>query len=77
MLDALYPAAQAFRTAVDQGKNWQEAVKAAAAAAEQGARETANLAPKKGRSLYLGDRAIGSADPGAEAVGVWLRAIAG
>jgi dihydroxyacetone kinase len=77
MLDALYPAAMAFRATVDQGKDWREAVTAAAAAAEQGARATANLLPKRGRSLYLGERALGSPDPGAEALAVWLRAIAG
>ena len=31
--------------------------------------------PRKGRSSYLGDRALGHPDPGAEAVAVWLRAV--
>lgn len=77
MLDALYPAAEAFREAVDQGLPWMEATQAAATAAERGARETANLMPRRGRSAYLGARALGSPDPGAEAIGVWLRALAG
>jgi len=29
------------------------------------------------RSAYIGERALGSPDPGAEAVAVWLRGIAG
>jgi dihydroxyacetone kinase len=76
MLDALYPAAQAFSEALDQGASWLDATTAAATAAELGARETAKLMPRRGRSVYLGERAIGSPDPGAEAVAVWLRAIA-
>jgi dihydroxyacetone kinase len=77
MLDALYPAAAAFRTALDQGATWLDAVKASAAAAEQGARATAKLVPRRGRSVYIGERALGSPDPGAEAIAVWLRAISG
>jgi triose/dihydroxyacetone kinase / FAD-AMP lyase (cyclizing) len=76
MLDALYPAAQAFRATVDEGKSGLEAVKAAAAAAATGAAATAKLLPKRGRSLYLGERALGSPDPGAAAIAVWLDAIA-
>jgi triose/dihydroxyacetone kinase / FAD-AMP lyase (cyclizing) len=77
MLDALYPAAAAFRTALDQGSPWLDAVKASATAAERGAQATANLVPRRGRSVYIGERALGSPDPGAEAIAVWLRAISG
>ena len=77
MLDALYPAAAAFRAALDQGSPWPDAAKAATAAAEQGALETAKLIPRRGRSVYIGERALGSPDPGAEAIAIWLRAIAG
>jgi dihydroxyacetone kinase len=75
MLDALCPAAAAFRNSVELGASWIEAVTAAAVAAEQGAHETAQLMPRYGRSRYLGERALGSPDPGAEAAAVWLRAI--
>jgi dihydroxyacetone kinase len=78
MLDALYPAAAAFRkAAIEQGRPWMEAVTSAASAAEQGAQETAQMLPKRGRSAYIGERALGSPDPGAEAIAVWLRGIAG
>jgi dihydroxyacetone kinase len=77
MLDALYPAAAAFRKAIEQGKPWIEAVAAAASAAEEGTQKTARMIPQRGRSAYIGERALGSPDPGAEAVAVWLRGITG
>ncbi len=76
MLDALYPAAAAFRKAAERGAQWIEAVHEAVSAAERGARETAHLLPRRGRSVYIGERALGSPDPGAEAVAVWLASIA-
>jgi dihydroxyacetone kinase len=77
MLDALYPAAAAFREAIEEGKPWIEAVASAASAAEEGTRKTAQMIPQRGRSAYIGERALGSPDPGAEAVAVWLRGVAG
>ncbi len=66
MLDALDPAAAAL-AASD--------LDAAVAAAQAGAEQTAAMPPRRGRSSYLGDRALGHADPGAQAVVVWLRAV--
>jgi triose/dihydroxyacetone kinase / FAD-AMP lyase (cyclizing) len=77
MLDALVPAAAAFRLAHGQGRAWLESVRAAAQAAEQGAQGTAKLVARRGRSVYLGDRVLGAPDPGAEAIAVWLRGIGG
>jgi dihydroxyacetone kinase len=76
MLDALLPAADAFSAALDEQRAWPEALAAAADASELGAKETATMTPRRGRSSYLGVRAIGHPDPGAEAVAVWLRALA-
>ena len=76
MLDALMPASEAFRTALDAGRPPRDALAAAADAARRGAEATASLPPRKGRSSYLGDRALGHPDPGAEAVALWLQAIA-
>ena len=53
-----------------------DALAAAADAAERRRRATAAMHPRRGRSSYLGDRALGHPDPGAEAVAVWLGAIA-
>ena len=77
MLDALYPAAASFRKVIEQGRPWIEAVAFAASAAEEGTQKTAQMIPQRGRSAYIGERALGSPDPGAEAVAVWLRGIAG
>jgi len=75
MVDALEPAADAFETAVREGKDVSEAMVEAIAAAEKGTTYTATLTARLGRSSYLGERALGVADPGAEAVVVWLKAI--
>ncbi|WP_435010253.1 dihydroxyacetone kinase subunit DhaL [Tundrisphaera lichenicola] len=76
MLDALIPASGAFDQALKSGRSFYDALNDAASAASQGAEATATMSPRKGRSSYLGDRALGHPDPGAEAVAVWLRAIA-
>jgi triose/dihydroxyacetone kinase / FAD-AMP lyase (cyclizing) len=55
---------------------WATAFAAALAAAESGAVATAAMLPRRGRSSYLGERALGHVDPGAQAVVVWLRALA-
>jgi triose/dihydroxyacetone kinase / FAD-AMP lyase (cyclizing) len=75
MLDALLPAAEAFQAAVVSGRATADALRAAAAAAAAGARDTASMMPRRGRSSYLGARALGHPDPGAEAVAVWLSAL--
>jgi len=66
MLDALDPAAAALSTG---------GLDSAVAAAEAGADRTAAMLPRRGRSSYLGDRAVGHVDPGARAVAIWLRSI--
>jgi triose/dihydroxyacetone kinase / FAD-AMP lyase (cyclizing) len=76
MLDALVPAAEALQSALRAGRPWRDALAEAVAAASEGAARTATMAPRRGRSSYLGDRALGHPDPGAEAVALWLRAIA-
>ena len=76
MLDALLPAAEAFRAALTAGAPVAAALRSAATAGEQGARATAGMAPRRGRSSYLGARALGQPDPGAVAVAVWLAALA-
>ncbi len=75
MLDALMPAATAFREAIAAGRPTKEALAAAAAAARVGAAATASMKPRRGRSSYLGERVMGHPDPGAEAVVIWLNAL--
>jgi dihydroxyacetone kinase len=68
MLDGLIPAAETLTAGGTLGE--------AAAAAMAGAESTATTAAAVGRSSYLGDRVLGHPDPGAWAVGLWLRAAA-
>lgn len=73
MVDALAPAAAALNAAPGGAA---ERLAAAARAARQGAEATAGMKPRRGRSSYIGDRALGQPDPGAMAVAVWLEAAA-
>jgi dihydroxyacetone kinase len=75
MLDALFPAAAAFRQATLAGLPLPTAIAAAAAAARRGADATAAMVPRRGRSSYLSDRVTGHIDPGAEAVAIWFAAL--
>jgi dihydroxyacetone kinase-like protein len=65
MLDALRPAAEAFRAAVDAGAGLDEAQRQAVAAARAGMRSTRGLVARRGLALRLGPRSAGHLDPGA------------
>ncbi|MDE1184261.1 dihydroxyacetone kinase family protein [Paraburkholderia sp.] len=75
MIDALHPAAVALDAALDASADFQAALRAAVEAATAGSESTASMHPRRGRSSYVGDRALGFPDPGAHAVGLWLAAI--
>ena len=76
MVDALKPAADALQVALAKSEGELDAaLKAAVDAATEGAAQTASMHPRRGRSSYVGDRALGHADPGAHAVALWLAAI--
>jgi dihydroxyacetone kinase len=75
MLDALHPAADAFAAGLTAGRSASEAWAAAVEAAREGAAATAGMYPKLGRASYLGERAIGIPDAGAEAVLIWMQAV--
>lgn len=74
MIDAWTPAVDAAQAAVAEGKSAHEVLKAAADAAEAGALATEPLVARKGRASYLGERAIGHRDPGAQSTALLLRA---
>jgi dihydroxyacetone kinase-like protein len=76
MLDALVPAAQAARVAVDAGADLATVAAAARDAAEAGAVATIPMLATKGRASYLGERSIGHQDPGATSSALLLRALA-
>jgi phosphoenolpyruvate---glycerone phosphotransferase subunit DhaL len=73
MVDALIPACAAMTSAVESGL--AEAVRAAATAAEEGARATMPLEAHKGRASYLGPRSVGHQDPGATSTALLLAAL--
>ena len=73
MVDALLPAAAALEPAEASA---DAMLAAAAGAARAGASATSGMAPRRGRSSYLGARAIGHPDPGAVAVAMVLEALA-
>lgn len=75
MFDALSPAMQALRAALEGGSDVVPAVAAAVAAAEQGMKDTIPLQARKGRASYLGERSIGHQDPGATSSYLILKAL--
>lgn len=73
MLDALDPFVKALKKAGTSLSG--EGLRAAAEEAQRGAEATAQMAPRLGRSSYLGARVLGHPDPGARAVAIWLKAV--
>jgi dihydroxyacetone kinase-like protein len=76
MVDALLPAAEALRKAVDEGASLDDAVRRSADAAEEGMKATIPLVARKGRASYLGERSAGHQDPGATSSYLLLQAAA-
>jgi dihydroxyacetone kinase-like protein len=74
MVDALVPALNALELAATDSLS--DALNAAAAAADQGARSTVGLVPGFGRAKTLGERAIAAQDPGASSVALLFRGLA-
>ena len=75
MVDALTPAVARAKESLDGGASLNEALAAAADAAEEGMKATIPLKALKGRASYLGDRSIGHQDPGATSSYLMLRAL--
>jgi dihydroxyacetone kinase-like protein len=76
MMDALVPAVAALRSAAAAGESVAAALQRAAEAAEAGAASTKNLRARFGRAKNLGDRSIGSQDPGATSTSLLFRGFA-
>ena len=75
MVDALAPAAEAARSALNNGASIEQAAEAAAKAAANGADASRRLVAKVGKSKGLGDRTIGFIDPGALTTSILLDSI--
>lgn len=65
LVDAVHPAAQALKEAVDAGKSLSEALEYAQKAAEEGVEATKQMLPKFGRAVYYGQQVLGKEDQGA------------
>jgi dihydroxyacetone kinase len=76
MLDALHPAVAALLRAAEAGDRLSVAGRAAAEAADAGARATTTMVAKVGRAGWLADRAAGSEDAGARLVALAFAAAA-
>ncbi|MDO4909564.1 MAG: dihydroxyacetone kinase subunit DhaL [Corynebacterium sp.] len=74
MVDAWAPAAKAARAAVDAGKDEHTVLSEAAAAAAEGVKKTVDMVATKGRASYLGERSVGTADPGATSSSLFFAA---
>ena len=76
MLDALLPAVDAMRAALDAGNDLAEILNRGAAAAEAGVQATKTMQARRGRASYLGDRSVGHQDAGATGAHLILKAAA-
>ncbi|HEY3572569.1 MAG TPA: dihydroxyacetone kinase subunit DhaL [Arthrobacter sp.] len=76
MVDALLPFRNAFKEASDGGTSLGDALTAAAAAANEAARRTADLRPLKGRARPLAEKSLGHPDPGAVSFGLIAERVA-
>jgi len=76
MVDAWTPAVDAAAAAERAGATPVAILVEAADAAEAGAVATEPLVARKGRASYLGERAIGHRDPGAQSSALLIRAAA-
>lgn len=76
MLDAVAPAARAYRRALDDGKESREALGELKSAAVQGAENTRNMEAVKGRASYQTNKGVGELDPGAITMAMQLECLA-
>jgi phosphoenolpyruvate---glycerone phosphotransferase subunit DhaL len=76
MVDALTPALDAARQALNESATLAQLTSRAAEAAEKGAINTIPMLATKGRASYLGERSIGHQDPGATSSWLILRCLA-
>lgn len=76
MFDALMPFAETLEAEVGAGTPLAAAWRAAAARAGEAAERTSELVPKVGRARPLGEKSLGTPDPGAISLSLCLTAVA-
>jgi dihydroxyacetone kinase phosphoprotein-dependent L subunit len=75
MVDTLYPFVKEMEKATNSGVELPAAWQNALPAAEAGARSTADMVSRRGRSSRLGERSLGHLDPGAMSMLYMLQAV--
>lgn len=74
MYDALEPAARAFRAALSAGRSIEACWTLADEAASAGAAATVSMRARRGKSSYIGEKSIGTVDPGAASIALLIAA---
>ncbi len=75
MVDALQPAIDAYKEALEKGEEITPALQESVKAAHEGMEATIPMQARKGRASYLGERSIGHQDPGATSSYLLLKAL--
>lgn len=76
IIDSLYPAVQALKSAAEEQKSLEEGLSLAYQAAVQGVEETKNMISKHGRAAYYQEKSLGKQDPGATVGMLFIKAFA-
>jgi dihydroxyacetone kinase-like protein len=76
LVDALYPAVEAYQEALSRGKDFSAALEAMKLAAEKGRDATRDMVARIGRSSRLGERSRGVIDAGAASCALILGTMA-
>lgn len=77
MIDALYPAVQAYKSALQQELGDAETMDAVAKAAAAGAESTRDMQAVKGRASYQQNKGVGHLDPGAVTMSYQIETLCG
>ncbi len=75
MIDALYPAVQAFKAGLEAGRGEAEVLSAVRQASLDGAEATRDMAAVKGRATYQANKGVGHLDPGAVTMSYQISAL--
>lgn len=73
MVDALYPAVQAYKKAMEENLSDEELMDTVIKATEAGAESTRDMEAVKGRATYQADKGVGHLDPGAVTMSYQIR----
>jgi len=76
LMDVLFPALDAYQSALKEGRSFGDCLEAMKAAADEGCRSTLDMVAKIGRASRLGERSRGVPDAGAASCNLLLSVIA-